>query len=505
MIPGVEVQYIKKEGERTTNIRSTKVAVIDPIPLEEVDTSHFDKLDLEPSPSQVTLLLIHNMVDNIPEEFNEVGIGEGAIGKSEEKSILQEMIKAKLEDSIFNLEQRLVWESVLVSGLSAWGIKQSNARMSSFTPIDVDLIKDHPILRSDGYHQTKEEEDFLEKKFQALMDAGIVKRAKNPIWGHPVFVAGKKMTLPKGYSEMTHEQKEAWKSENILNRTTIAINQELDVLCHTGRAEWVQFLTNEPKAQRHFTLECLHNVGRPNGVENTPALFFDRVINEIIDLEEPRYFAVEGNGVVAWLDDLLVYATTFADLCTIIKNLLEIAKIKKVRFNLRKCDFGAKHTIWCGREIKQGLWNFSPTFFEKVLSMPKPKYRHEAAQLVYLANWLSPNIPQLAALRAPFPDYANLKGKKLIQVQKEMELIPWTEELEKAYLNLKEAIVDASKRFLATYDETKPILLFTDSSNKLWSLAVFQNERSTITNDVRTLQPKPMMFLSGSFTNTEIR
>eukprot|EP00924_Labyrinthula_sp_SR-Ha-C_P003685 snap_masked-scaffold_3-processed-gene-2.11-mRNA-1 protein AED:0.20 eAED:0.29 QI:0/-1/0/1/-1/1/1/0/276 len=246
-------------------------------------------------------------------------------------------------------------------------------------------------------------------------------------------------------------------------------------------------------------------LGAPMGRKNTPVLFFDRVVNEIIDSGEPKYFTAENNGVIAWLDDLLVYATTFSDLCRIIKDLMERANKRKVRFNLRKCEFGPERTIWCGREIKQGIWNFWPTFFEKILTMPKPVYRFEAAQLVYLVNWFSPNIPQLASLRQPFADFANLKGKKLIQVQEEKEEIKWAKDLDKAYIRLKEVIVAASKRFLSIYNETKPFLLFTDSSNSVWSLAVFQNEEHIITNDVCTLQPKPMIFLSGSFSLSETR
>eukprot|EP00924_Labyrinthula_sp_SR-Ha-C_P010201 maker-scaffold_23-snap-gene-0.10-mRNA-1 protein AED:0.41 eAED:0.42 QI:0/0/0/0.5/0/0/2/0/278 len=211
------------------------------------------------------------------------------------------------------------------------------------------------------------------------------------------------------------------------------------------------------------------------------------------------------NGVLAWLDDLLVYSTSFEKLCIILEKLLQRAIFRKVHFNLRKCGFGEQHTIWCGREIKRGQWNFSPAFFEKILNMPKPTYRHEAAQLVYLANWLSPNIPKLSQLRKPFAEYANLKGKELAEVERLKEEVEWTEEKEQAYSMLKQAIVDSSKRFLSMYDEKIPFLLFTDSSQDVWSLAVFQDEEKNVTNDVRTLKPRPIMFLSGSFISSELR
>eukprot|EP00924_Labyrinthula_sp_SR-Ha-C_P014682 augustus_masked-scaffold_74-processed-gene-0.15-mRNA-1 protein AED:1.00 eAED:1.00 QI:0/0/0/0/1/1/2/0/550 len=137
------------------NTHQELVAAINPIPIEDVDSGHFDRLDDDPSPSEVTPLVIQNLVDNIPEEFNEVGIGEGAIEEEVENNILIQMIQEKLNESIFNAEQKQDLKAILLNGIPALGIKQSNARISSLTPIDVDLVKDHPILRSDGYHQTK--------------------------------------------------------------------------------------------------------------------------------------------------------------------------------------------------------------------------------------------------------------------------------------------------------------------------------------------------------------
>eukprot|EP00924_Labyrinthula_sp_SR-Ha-C_P010215 snap_masked-scaffold_23-processed-gene-0.33-mRNA-1 protein AED:1.00 eAED:1.00 QI:0/-1/0/0/-1/1/1/0/114 len=83
-------------------------------------------------------------------------------------------------------------------------------------------------------------------------------------------------------------------------------------------------------------------------------------------------------------------------------------------------DSAKKSQCGFSTELRQGLWNFSPKFFEKILSLSKPKYCHEAVQLVYLANWLSTNIPKLAELKKPFADFENIKGRKLVDVEKDM-------------------------------------------------------------------------------------
>eukprot|EP00924_Labyrinthula_sp_SR-Ha-C_P000323 augustus_masked-scaffold_25-processed-gene-3.53-mRNA-1 protein AED:1.00 eAED:1.00 QI:0/0/0/0/1/1/3/0/387 len=220
------------------------------------------------------------------------------------------------------------------------------------------------------------------------------------------------------------------------------------------------------------------------GWKNTPVLFFDRIINQIIDGEDGRYFAAPGNEVVAWLDDLFIYANTFKNLLEISHKMLECARKLKVRFNLRKCGFSEEVTVWCGREVRQGLWNYSPKFFEKILSLSKPKY------------------PEL---KKPFAYFANLKCRKLAEVEKDMEPVKWNDVLEEAYEKLKLAIVEASKRFLSTYDHKIPLLLFTDTSQDTWSLALFQDELEQIDNDVRALRSRPLMFLSGGGGGLKLR
>eukprot|EP00924_Labyrinthula_sp_SR-Ha-C_P007197 snap_masked-scaffold_8-processed-gene-11.16-mRNA-1 protein AED:1.00 eAED:1.00 QI:0/-1/0/0/-1/1/1/0/116 len=96
--------------------------------------------------------------------------------------------------------------------------------MSNLTPIEVELKPGTSILRSDGYHQTKEEERFLELKFEALRKAGIVTTAKNPVWGHPVFVVTKKISKPKNWVSMSNKEREDWKEDNLLNRYRMVAN-----------------------------------------------------------------------------------------------------------------------------------------------------------------------------------------------------------------------------------------------------------------------------------------
>eukprot|EP00924_Labyrinthula_sp_SR-Ha-C_P015286 snap_masked-scaffold_9-processed-gene-13.50-mRNA-1 protein AED:1.00 eAED:1.00 QI:0/0/0/0/1/1/2/0/207 len=154
--------------------------------------------------------------------------------------------------------------------------------------------------------------------------------------------------------------------------------------------------------------------GTPMAWSDTPALFFERIITEIINTGgEQDLLNALSNGVIAWLDDLLVYSQSFEELLVIFERLLKKATQRRVCFNLLKCGICSLTTVWCVRKILKGRWSFDPTFYEKILNINKPAYRHQIAQLVYLTNWISPNIPKLAELRRPFQDFSNLKAKEV--------------------------------------------------------------------------------------------
>eukprot|EP00924_Labyrinthula_sp_SR-Ha-C_P006525 augustus_masked-scaffold_38-processed-gene-0.45-mRNA-1 protein AED:1.00 eAED:1.00 QI:0/0/0/0/1/1/2/0/647 len=161
--------------------------------VSNLETAHFEKLDRDPDNSEVTPVLLANVQENMPEEFNEIGIGEGNIQIAEEDKEINNMINVKLSESTFNLQQQNFLKDLFTKYRAGWGLRQSNAQMSNLTPIEVELKPGSSILRSDGYHQTKEEERFLELKFEALRQAGIVSPAKNPVWGHPVLLSQKRL------------------------------------------------------------------------------------------------------------------------------------------------------------------------------------------------------------------------------------------------------------------------------------------------------------------------
>eukprot|EP00924_Labyrinthula_sp_SR-Ha-C_P001902 augustus_masked-scaffold_30-processed-gene-2.69-mRNA-1 protein AED:0.48 eAED:0.48 QI:0/-1/0/1/-1/1/1/0/1817 len=516
---------------------AVKARKLEVTPLSEIDTVVADELAaIVDKQEDIKPILIKNMLDRIPEEFNEKGLGEGNISEEQEKQNINEMIRSKVEACEAAKEEKTLLDKILRSNLASFGLEQSNARMSYLTPIEVDLIPGHKVIKCSGYHFTNEEEEFIQRKFISLQKAGIAEPSKNPLWGFPIFVVPKKIKTPSNWEDWSPEQRDKWNEENLLNRyrmvanmvrlNDITIRTSLDLPNLERQMTYLRgtkyyltldilsgfdFLATKPEHRKYFTLITRRGAwqlnGAPMGWANTPALFCDRIVNDIIDDENAgtRFFCRPKTGALAWLDDLLLYSDTFEGLMNVLKEMLERAARRNIRFNLRKCEFLEKPIVWCGREIRSGSWNFAEKYYETIMKMPKPEFKHQAAQLIYLLNWLSPNIPKFADLRLPFSDQANLQGKTLKQVEKERIRIDWTDEMEAAYAEIKIVLTQSSKRFLANYDEKAPILLFTDASKYVWSLSVFQDDPDNITNNVQELKPRPLLFLSGKFKVNEAR
>ena len=160
------------------------------------------------------------------------------------------------------------------------------------------------------------------------------------------------------------------------------------------------------------------------------------------------------SGCLLWIDDSLLYATSFDEHLRVLSRLLDAAIYKGLRFNIEKCVFIAKEISWCGRQITCQQWKFNDSYYEKILKLGKPKYQQELAQAVYVANWIAPAIPEFAVWRKHFKEFTNLKGNKFKDLAKKNLLVNWTADLSKIWNDFKEVLAKSSE---AIYTNMTPL------------------------------------------------
>eukprot|EP00924_Labyrinthula_sp_SR-Ha-C_P002898 snap_masked-scaffold_13-processed-gene-10.41-mRNA-1 protein AED:0.15 eAED:0.15 QI:0/-1/0/1/-1/1/1/0/1159 len=525
----LQLKFYYQSTKEKSGKQEISVKKLEAIPLSRVGTTYLDELAaFEGKEIDVKPILVSNILDEIPEPFQEIGIGEAEIKKKDERALLLELIDDHMDMCTLEENDRDKLRSLMVKKISAFGIHQSNAQMSLLSPIKCHLKPNHPPIVATGYHHTDEEEDFLAKKFQALEAAGIVKKNKNPRFGSPVFVVPKKIKKPLGFAEWDIAAKKQWESDNLLHRYRMVVNMKklndytirspLDLpnlerqMRHLKGTRYYilldilsgfDFLPTQENSQEIFTLvtrkRAFTMLGAPMGWCNTPQLFTERVVTEVIR----EHFNRDLTGACCWLDDIILYSNSVNSLLSMTTEILDNAIKKRVRFNLKKCEWIRRETIWCGRKLFDGRWNFAEEYFDKIAKAPFPDMKRELAQIIYLANWLSPAVPNMAKLRIPFAPLINLEGKKLKEIEKQQIKVEWTEDLRVNFRKLLKEIAKAAKLGFEQYDRYKPLLLFTDASGEAWSLALLQDEPENVTNDIKTLRPKPLLFLSGAFTDPQ--
>ena len=447
----------------------------------------------------------------------EVGYGDNTEDPEDEEDAVMEIVDAKLDaNQELTSDMRKRLRRLVLAKVKAFGIAQSKCRMSKLDPIEVELISGHEPVRGYGRTMGQEQKIFLEKKIEDLIKIGILKRAKNPIYGSPIFVVPKKG--PKKWRMVVDMR--------ALNKITVRtaldmpfLDQQLDyidgakVFGTFDVLSGFDFLPTATNSQKYFTLVTKDGAytmcGAPMGWLNTPALFQERIQSNI--LKPIGLLGKKVNGAIQWLDDTCLYAQDFDTYLEMLEKFLEQMIKRGVRLSIEKCELYGTEIEWCGRRINAQGWNFMTKFYEKILTVQRPVRVWEMAQVIYLCNWLAPAIPMLSQLRDKFNQFC--MGKKMKKLKKENKLIEWTPELVQAWQMLLTAVRNSSEKNLKKYNPDQELLLFTDASKEYWSLVVAQdtpeNLRKAIVNgklkDVYELQPRPMMFLSGKFQANQLK
>eukprot|EP00924_Labyrinthula_sp_SR-Ha-C_P009798 augustus_masked-scaffold_117-processed-gene-0.12-mRNA-1 protein AED:1.00 eAED:1.00 QI:0/0/0/0/1/1/4/0/734 len=452
--------------------KEISVKKLEAIPLSRVRTTYLDDLaEAEEKEIDIKRILVSNILEEIPEPFQEIGLGEAEIKEMGEKALLLELIEDHMKECCLKDDEK--------------------------------------------------------ERLMLLIASGIVKK-KNPKFGSPVFVVPKKIKKPAEFAEWNRGKKKAWKAENLLHRYRMVVNMKklndytirspLDLpnlerqMRHLRGTRYyilfdilsgLDFLPTQETSQEIFTLVTRNRaytmLGAPMGWCNTPQLFTERAVTEVIR----DHFNRDEIRACCWLDDIIHYSDSLEGLFNMTSQILDYAIEKRVRFYLKKCEWVMAETVWCGRRLFEGKWIFSEEYFDKIAKAPFPNTKHELAQIIYLANWLRPAIPKMTELRLPFALLINLEGKKLKKVEKMQIKVEWTNDLRANFRKLLEEIAKAAKLVFEHYDRDKPLLLFTDASGETWSLALLQDEPENVTNAIKILRSKPLLFLSGVFNDSQ--
>lgn len=245
-------------------------------------------------------------------------------------------------------------------------------------------------------------------------------------------------------------------------------------------AFWQIPLSNESKEKTAFSIPgrgLFHFKVMPFGLA-TAAQCQQRLMDAIFGPElEPHIFV--------YLDDIIIVSSTFDEHIGLLNEVFLRLQEANLTISLEKCNFFRETLNYLGFVLDKYGLRTNPEKVAAMVNFPQPKTTTEIKRFVGMCSWYRRFIPHFSALLAPINNL--LSGKKKGQK------ITWTQEAEKSYRDVKQALVSAP--ILASPDFSLPFYLHCDAADT--------GLGCVLTQKIQGGQEKVIAFASRSLSKSE--
>jgi len=183
----------------------------------------------------------------------------------------------------------------------------------------------------------------------------------------------------------------------------------------------------------------------PFGLTNTPSTFQDmmnHIQSDVLDI-----------GVLAYMDNILVYAKTEKEHDTLVKTVLERLQQNGLAVSPEKCVWKAEEVEFLGYIIGRNGVSMSQDKVEAILSWNSPTSVKETQSVLGFANFY----------RRFIQDYSRIARPMMELTKKSKTKWEWTSEAETAFNELKHWFTTAP--VLGHFDAANPVIIETDASD----------------------------------------
>jgi len=184
----------------------------------------------------------------------------------------------------------------------------------------------------------------------------------------------------------------------------------------------------------------------PFGLTNAPSTFQDmmnHVLSDVLDV-----------GVIAYMDDILIYAKTEEEHDRLVKDVLNRLQQKGLTVSPEKCVWKTDEVEFLGYVVGSSGIKMSTTKVDAVLSWKAPNSVTEVQSFLGFANFYQRFIKDYSKVARPLTELMKkVTGMKWA----------WTKEADEAFRELKTRFTMAP--ILAHFDATKPVVIEIDASD----------------------------------------
>ena len=145
-------------------------------------------------------------------------------------------------------------------------------------------------------------------------------------------------------------------------------------------------------------------------------------------------------------DDMLIATKTEADHDSTVRKVMERARSQGVKFNMKKTQLKKSEVFYMGTGISDDGMGPDEANIKAIVNMPEPTEKDGVRRLVGMLNFLSPFIPNKAAIISPLFDI--LKNN-----------VPWSWLPEHKAAIDKVKLIISDKPVLKLYDPAIPVTI----------------------------------------------
>jgi hypothetical protein len=201
----------------------------------------------------------------------------------------------------------------------------------------------------------------------------------------------------------------------------------------------------------------------PFGLCNAPATF-QALMNRIL-----RQFIAK--FVIVYLDDILIYSTSFNDHLRHISLVLQVLRENQLFVKPSKCQFAVVSLEFCGHIIGGGQLRPLTAKVQLILDWPTPSNIHELRQFLGLASYYRRFIEHFARICTPL--HSLLQETDVEERKRKYRPVSWNSAAESAFRTLKKALTTAP--VLTLPDTSQPFVIETDASEYAIGCVLLQN------------------------------
>ncbi|GBN70184.1 Retrovirus-related Pol polyprotein from transposon 297 [Araneus ventricosus] len=348
-----------------------------------------------------------------------------------------------------NEEQRTAVKELLQEFQNLFSTSDSDVGRCNMTQHRINT-GNHPPIKQYPRRLPLAKKEEAERLVKEMVDNGIIEESSGP-WASPIVLVKKKDGSARFCVDYRKLNEITIKDSYPLPR----IDDTLDVLngnqwfstLDLKSGYWQNEIQPEDKEKTAFTTgQGLWQFKvMPFGLCNAPATF-ERLMETVLR-------GLTSEACLVYLDDIIIVGRTFQEHLNNIRKVFQRLQKANFKLSLKKCRFFRKEVSYLGHIISADGVKTDPEKTKAVVDWPRPETVHDLRSFLGLCTYYRRFVRNFSAIARPL--------HKLTEARSNFN---WTEECEKSFNILKQALITSP---VLTYPRTdKEFILDTDASNE---------------------------------------